>query len=304
MSPGFKNIGDNIMQFAPDEASGWCTLHQMYSVDWVALNALAKQEKNDVIAGFSELLSQHESHTGSGQSAAFHLLGHKGPLCLLHFRPSFDLCAQFELSLSQLPISKYIKITHSYTSIVELGMYHISKKVVEALTEKGIKPYSPEWIAEHEQRVAPHREPLHERCFTEIPSSRYFCFYPMNKRRGDKYNWYVEPIANRAEWMMGHGMTGRRYAGKVKQIIGGSIGLDDWEWGVDLFSDDPMHIKRLVYDMRFDEATSMFGEFGYFYFGIRLMGSELSEYFDGKLPKLEKFSQEVELRKGSEHPHS
>ena len=222
----------------------------------------------------------------------------------MHFRPTFDLCAQFELSLSQLAISKHFKLVHSYTSIVELGMYHVSKKVVESMLERGVKPFSTEWIAEHEQRIAPHREPLHERCFLEIPSSRYFSFYPMNKRRGDKNNWYAEPIASRAEWMMEHGMTGRRYAGKVKQIISGSIGFDDWEWGVDLFSEDPMHIKRLVYEMRFDEATSLFGEFAYFYFGIRLFNSELQEYFSGKLPQLDKYSEPVELRKSTGHAHA
>ena len=182
-------------------------------------------------------------------------------------------------------------------------MYHVSKKVVEALTEKGIKPYSDEWNAEYEQRIAPHRPPLHERCFTEIPSHRYFSFYPMNKRRGDKYNWYAEPIADRAKWMMEHGMTGRRYAGKVKQIISGSIGFDDWEWGVDLFSNDPMHIKRLVYDMRFDEATSMFGEFGYFYFGIRILRAELEEYFDGKIPSLDKYSEAVQIQSETASGH-
>lgn len=286
------------MQFAPDEASGWCTLHQMFSIDWVTLSSLPKEERGNLVAGLSALLNQHEAHTGLGQSAAFHLMGHKANLCLMHFRPSFDLCAQFELEISRLPISRYLTQKHSYTSIVELGMYHVSKKVVEALTEKGIKPYSDEWNKEYEERIAPHRPPLHERCYLEIPPHRYFSFYPMNKRRGDKYNWYAEPIADRATWMMEHGMTGRRYAGKVKQIISGSIGFDDWEWGVDLFSDDPMHIKRLVYDMRFDEATSMFGEFGYFYFGIRLKNLELGQYFEGMIPALEKYSVAVELNRG------
>jgi peroxiredoxin len=96
--------------------------------------------------------------------------------------------------------------------------------------------------------------------------------------------------------------TGRRYSGRIKQIITGSIGFDDWEWGVDLFSDDPMAIKRLVYDMRFDEATAKFGEFGAFYFGIRMMSSELEGYFSGKLPAIEKYSEPKEINKNPGAP--
>ncbi len=281
------------MQFAPDEASGWYTLHQMFSVDWLGLSALNAEEYSQTVSGFAALLAEHENLSPLGQSAAFHLMGHKGPLCLLHFRPSFDQCAAFELALARLPISKYVKIKNSYTSVVELGMYHVSKKVVQELTEKGIKPYSDEWNEAYEAKIAPHRPPLHERCYTDIPDMRYFCFYPMNKRRGEKFNWYMETIADRAKYMMEHGMTGRRFAGKVRQIITGSVGFDGWEWGVDLFTNDPMSIKRLVYEMRFDDATSMFGEFGDFYFGIRLKSADLAGYFNGQLPKLEEFSSEV-----------
>jgi peroxiredoxin len=283
------------MQFPPDEASGWHTLHQMFSVDWLGLAELPAEKFNQCVDSFAALIKEHESLSGGGQSAAFHLLGHKGPLCLMHFRPSFDLCASFELALARLPISKYISIKNSYTSIVELGMYHVSKKIVSTMLEKGVKPYSDEWNEEYEAKIAPHRPPLHERCFTEIPDLRYFCFYPMNKRRGEKFNWYMEPLDSRAKYMMEHGMTGRRYAGKVKQIITGSVGFDAWEWGVDLFTDNPMHIKRLVYEMRFDDATSMFGEFGDFYFGIRLKSQEFRSYFNGEIPRLDQYSAAVNL---------
>ena len=121
-----------------------------------------------------------------------------------------------------------------------------------------------------------------ERRYTEIPERKYICFYPMDKRRGDVNNWYHEPLAKRAELMMGHGMTGRRYAGKVKQIITGSIGFDDWEWGVDLFADNPGYFKDLVYEMRFDDATSLYGEFGKFYLGVRVHGKSLGDYFSGQ----------------------
>jgi chlorite dismutase len=92
----------------------------------------------------------------------------------------------------------------------------------------------------------------------------------MNKKRGEVNNWYRETIDKRAELMMEHGMTGRRYAGKIQQIISGSIGFDGWEWGVDLFANNPLDIKALIYEMRFDEVTSLYGEFGEFWFGKRI----------------------------------
>ena len=92
----------------------------------------------------------------------------------------------------------------------------------------------------------------------------------MDKKRGEDRNWYTVDIRDRRRMMREHGMIGRRYAGRVKQIISGSIGFDDWEWGVDLFADDPLVFKQLIYEMRFDEASAVYALFGPFYIGIRL----------------------------------
>lgn len=270
-------------QFAPDTADGWAILHQFFQVDFRGL-ALRAPKELSFLDELSKYLEPWEARGEEGQSAAFHILGHKGQLLLLHFRKSFDQCAQAELHLSRMELSEFLEPSHSYVSVVEMGMYHTTKKVVQALEEKGLKPHSEEWKAEYEAKMEPHKENLMERRFTEIPERRYICFYPMNKRRGEEHNWYHEPLEKRAQLMMEHGMTGRRYAGRVQQIISGSIGFDDWEWGVDLFADDPGVFKQLVYEMRFDDATSLYGEFGEFFLGIRLPASSLSEYFQGKLP--------------------
>jgi chlorite dismutase len=95
----------------------------------------------------------------------------------------------------------------------------------------------------------------------------YVCFYPMSKRRGESQNWYALSLDERSKLMQAHGLTGRRYAGKVQQIITGAIGLDAWEWGVTLFSGDPLQFKKLVTDMRFDEVSAKYAEFGDFYVG-------------------------------------
>jgi chlorite dismutase len=125
------------------------------------------------------------------------------------------------------------------------------------------------------------RERMSGRLFMEIPEFRYLCFYPMSKRRGEEKNWYGLPIKERQMMMREHGMVGRKYAGRVQQIITGSIGLDDWEWGVYLFAPDPRVFKELIYEMRFDEATVWYGEFGPFYNGLRIQPGELAGVLNG-----------------------
>ena len=104
----------------------------------------------------------------------------------------------------------------------------------------------------------------------------YICFYPMSKRRGPEQNWYALSLAERSRLMQAHGKTGRRYAGRVLQIITGAIGFDAWEWGVTLFAKDPLDFKKLVTDMRFDEVSAKYAEFGDFYVGRVVPAGELA----------------------------
>ncbi len=204
-----------------------------------------------------------------GQSALFSLIGHKGDLMLVHFRNSFADLNQAELKLASLRLSDYLEPTSSYLSIIELGLYDSTLKIYKELTDQGIQPHSDQWKAEIECKLNRHREAMHPRLFPEIPPNRYLCFYPMDRRRGEDKNWYTLPIEERARQMSDHGLVGRRYAGEVKQIITGSIGFDDWEWGVDLFADDPLVFKKLIYEMRFDQVSAVYALFGQFYVGVR-----------------------------------
>jgi len=106
----------------------------------------------------------------------------------------------------------------------------------------------------------------------------------MDKKRGEIKNWYSVPITDRQRLMHEHGLIGRKYAGSVKQIISGSIGFDDWEWGVDLFADDPLVFKKLIYEMRFDEASAAYALFGAFYIGLRFHAADLGTLLSGTTP--------------------
>ena len=172
----------------------------------------------------------------------------------------------------------------SYVSVVELGMYEMTAKIHDQLGAAH-KPGSEAFETAFDAEMETQRQRVTSRLFLDLPKARYVCFYPMNKRRGETLNWYSESFERRAAMMREHGMIGRTYAGKVTQVISGSIGYDDWEWGVDLFADDPLVFKKLIYEMRFDEASAKFAEFGPFYTGLQFAPENLSAYLTGSVPR-------------------
>jgi peroxiredoxin len=258
-------------------------LHQMFRFRWAEWRKLSGAQQHQIAAEASAALSKMENDV-SGQSALFSLLGHKGDLLLVHFRNSFDQLKAAELEISRLRLSDYLEQTTSYLSVVELGLYESSVKLYRTLREKGVEPHSPEWDAAVADTIKRQTEAMRPRLFPQIPPSRYICFYPMDRRRGEDKNWYSLPIEERQRQMEEHGLVGRRYAGTVRQIITGSIGFDDWEWGVDLFADDPLIFKKLIYEMRFDEVSAVYALFGHFYVGVRCPAAGLEGLFSGKLP--------------------
>ena len=189
-----------------------------------------------------------------------------------------------ELAISQLCLNEFLEPTTSYVSTVELGLYAGSVQMYRQLLEAGVEPGSEQWVAAEAEKLSEQRQAMLPRLYPTIPAHRYVCFYPMDKKRTDGNNWYATPIEDRARMMRDHGAIGRRYAGKVKQIISGSIGFDDWEWGVDLFADDPLVFKQLIYEMRFDEASALYAAFGPFYIGMRFPAAELRAFLAGRPP--------------------
>lgn len=268
----------------PLTTEGYSVLHQMMRLRWPAWRVLPAEQKKSVTREASEVLSSMEKHS-PGQSAIYSLIGHKGDLMFIHFRNSFADLNQAELQLASLRLSDYLEPTSSYLSIIELGLYDSTLKIYKELTDQGIEPHSDQWKAEVECKLNRHKEAMQPRLFPEIPPHRYACFYPMDRRRGESKNWYQLPIEERARQMNEHGMIGRRYAGAVKQIITGSIGFDDWEWGVDLFADEPLVFKKLIYEMRFDEVSAVYALFGQFYVGVRVPATKIEKLLAGELPE-------------------
>jgi chlorite dismutase len=260
----------------PLTVEGASVLHQMMRFRRSAWRTLSDEARNRIAAEASSALSAMESHNAGRQSAVFSVLGHKSDLMLVHFRRSFEELNQAQTAIARLELSDYLEPVSSYVSVVELGLYESTSKVYSALMTKGVAPHSEEWNREIEATLERQSSAMAARLWPEIPSAKYLCFYPMDRRRGETKNWYQETMADRARMMHEHGMIGRRYAGNVRQIITGSIGFDDWEWGVDLFAEDPLVFKRLIYEMRFDEVSAVYALFGSFYIGLRVPAAELA----------------------------
>jgi chlorite dismutase len=266
----------------PLTLEGYSVLHQMFRFRWAEWHKLDIAKRAACAREFAEAFAASEQ---VGQFAAYSMVGHKGDLMLVHFRDSFEDLNQAELQLDRTGLQEYLEPVHSYLSVIELGLYDSSVKLFRQLTERGVAPLSEEWNREVSETIERQKAAMHSRLFPKIPGSRYLCFYPMDRRRGEDKNWYMLPIEERQRQMEEHGMVGRRYAGKVQQIITGSIGFDDWEWGVDLFAPEPLVFKKLIYEMRFDQVSAEYALFGQFFIGLRVAVEKLGEWADGKLPR-------------------
>jgi chlorite dismutase len=268
--------------FVPETLEGWSLLHLMYRIRWGRLRSLPRGGLERLAADSVRCLTEQ----ADGPTAFVQVLGHKADLMIICFRRNFASLASAELALSRTELHDQLEPTASYVSIVELGMYEMTAKIHQQLRgtyATGSEEFGRAFDVEMETQ----RQRVTSRLFLDLPGARFVCFYPMNKRRGDRHNWYSESFERRASMMRAHGAIGRQYAGRVTQVISGSIGYDDWEWGVDLFADDPLVFKKLIYEMRFDEASARFADFGPFYTGLQFSPNSLTAFLAGELPALE-----------------
>ena len=269
----------------PEALEGWSVLHQLFRIRWADWRRLPPDERQRLAEEAAGALASMR-RGAEGTSVPVTLLGHKGDLMLIHLRRGFEELQAAELAVAGLGLAAFLEPTTSFVSMVELAMYEMTTQIHKRLGERALKTGSDEFEAAFDAELAEQRKRVSARLFIDPPARRHVCFYPMNKRRGEHKNWYAESMQDRSRMMLDHGRIGRHYSGQVTQIITGSIGFDDWEWGVDLFADDPLVFKKLIYEMRFDEASVWYAEFGPFYVGLQFSASELPKYLDGKVPEL------------------
>lgn len=243
------------MSEAAQTLDGWYVLHDLRTIDWTAWNEASEAEKAAALDDLRKLNGEWTAveERKEGSLALYGVVGQKADVLFMHLRETLEELNAIENALNRSGLGRFLQKAYSYVSVVELSNY---------MSAPGVDPREvPE--------IAARLKPI-------LPKSRHICFYPMNKKRELQDNWYMLSMDERKAMMRSHGMIGRGYAGKVRQVISGSIGFDDWEWGVTLFADDALQFKKLVYEMRFDEVSARFGEFGAFYVGNLLGGEGLA----------------------------
>lgn len=267
----------------PETLEGWYALHQMFRVDRAALRALAPDDaraiRDEAAAALDELSAPTHGWTG-----VVDLVGSEADVMLVHFRPTLDALTDAQRRLTRAALYDDLVPVYSFLSVTEAGMYHLTAKLAREAAARGGKVGDAEYAAALERNLAAERasEHVQKRLYPRPPHGMsYVSFYPMDKKRETGQNWYSLPIDDRSRLMQAHGLTGRKYAGKVFQVITGAIGLDAWEWGVTLFAADPLEFKKIVSEMRFDEASAKYGEFGEFFVGkLQPPGAWLASVFD------------------------
>ncbi len=266
----------------PESLEGWWILHRMFTLERRAWDALPQKRRNK-FCGHAVDLVEHLRSGEDGDLSLTQIVGHKGDLMLTHYARSFDGLAYAQTLVDKLELREFLTPKASYVSVLELGLYDATGKIHAELSDRGLASHSPEWIAAFDELVRKQQETpqIGSRLWARIPQRRYACFYPMSKRRGEVQNWYMLGFDARAKMMSQHGAVGRSYHGQVTQVISGSVGFDEYEWGVDLYADDPLVFKKLVYEMRFDEVSARYGEFGSFWAGLQFSPPELGVFLDG-----------------------
>ncbi|MCY0881766.1 MAG: heme-dependent peroxidase [Firmicutes bacterium] len=240
---------------------GWYELHDFRTVNWSKWQQLEEAEKQQALSELLQLIDQWQEIDAAetGASATFRIIGHKADLLFFNMRESIHELMDVEEAINKRLIGTILDRSYSYFSAVELGTYSMRGLSMEqALQDQNI------------------RRLLHP----PVKNWDYLCFYPMTKRRQGEDNWYMLPKEDRSNLMRGHGKIGAKYSDRLKQIIGGSQGIDDWEWGVTLLAQDPLLFKKIVYEMRFDETSARYADFGNFYIGERLHSDqEIAAFF-------------------------
>jgi chlorite dismutase len=250
----------------PETTEGWYALHQVFSWDGDALRHMLPAH----LRGEAERSLTALAAPAEGWTALVPLIGNRADVMLVHFRPTLDDIAQAQRAVASIPIFGVARRDYAFLSVTEAGLYHASAQLAGEARERGGAVGDEVHRAAMDARVAKERASPHvtRRLFPTQPDNMpYVCFYPMSKRRAPDQNWYALPLEERSRLMMAHGETGRGYAGRVVQVITGAIGFDAWEWGVTLFAGDPLTFKKIVTDMRFDEVSAQYAEFGPFFVG-------------------------------------
>jgi chlorite dismutase len=261
---------DSVRPIIPRE--GWHVLHLYYHVDHAQWSLYGDDEKRQAKTRLTELVQEIRA-TPDTHLLIFSVVSPKADLGFMLLTPDLHTANAYEKQLALSLGPEILSPAYSYLSQTESSEYTTTREQYAAETligEKGLVEGAPEYetaLREFDERMAHY---LKHRLYPVLPDWPVICFYPMSKRRSGNDNWYSLDYEERRKLMAGHARVGRTYSGRILQLITGSTGLDEYEWGVTLLAKDTIDIKSIVYEMRFDEVSARYAEFGDFYIGLQL----------------------------------
>ena len=279
----------SLKPLVPSE--GLHVLHLFYTVDHGLWRMLTPEEQQSARSHFAELVQTVRAHPRT-QLLIYSVVTPKADLGFMLLTPDLQDANRFEKELTLALGPDVLQPAYSYYSMTELSEYTTSeeehkKQLIAEMqaqqehgTEMVLSPNDIEGSDDFELRLTEWRERMkkynQDRLYPNMALDwPVVCFYPMSKRRTDANNWYALSFEQRRTLMGGHAKVGRQWHGKIRQLITGSTGLDAMEWGVTLLAHDTFHVKGIVYQMRFDEVSVKYADFGDFYIGIQLPVDEL-----------------------------
>jgi chlorite dismutase len=246
-------------------------MHLFYKLDRIAWDELSPEE-SAATRGKLEALCAANSNASHPQIRSYANVGGKADLVFWLFHGDLAGLAQLHRDLEGCFPPGTIDTVYSYLSVTELTEYQPTEDDLKARAQREFKleEGTPEFEAKLVELVKRKADYEKFRIYPEMPDWEIMCFYPMLKKRQGEDNWYMLDFDTRKKLMRTHAVTGRKFAGRIKQLITGSSGLDDWEWGVTLMAQQLDAVKEIVYEMRLDEVSAKYAEFGPFYINLRL----------------------------------
>ena len=263
---------DKSTTLVPEE--GWHCLHLFYRIEYGQWQLLSLEEQNAAKTNLTRLVQEIRA-IDSTQLLTLSVVTPKADLGFMLITPDLQIANKIDKQLSLSLGPDVLTPVYSYLSLTEESEYITTEEeYVQTLDQqtKTDRTKLDEALNSFRERMKHYRQ---DRVYPALPDWPVVCFYNMSKRRGEQRNWYALPYEERRKLMKGHATVGREFAGKVKQLITGSTGLDDAEWGVTLFARDTFQIKAIVYEMRFDPVSAEYADFGEFFIGIQLPLDEL-----------------------------
>lgn len=235
-----------------DTKNGWYFLHLFWKIDWPAYKQVDEEVKRANFGELNQLLDEFEEsvQNGQGSYATGRVIGHKADFAIMILHEDIQTLIDWQDRLKRLDLFNEAELVVSYLSICEVTNY-----LLEKLTDSN--PY------------------IQNKLRPKIGVDKYFCFYPMNRKR----DWFSLPFEERKRMLSSHNRVGKGYDKKISHYVTNSFGFDDHQWAVTLGVDDFEDIKNIVYEMRFDEASAKYGDFPYFITGEFLQRDQLENYF-------------------------